>query len=697
MPTSSATPLLLSSSVERLAKTSSQAPEASKSVTTFLLPPSYVESLATETSRQTLDTSKTVTKSSATSLLLPSFVEPLTKTSSQALETSKSVTKPSATSLLSSSYVESLIKTSSQPLETSKSETKSSATSLLLPSFVEPLTKTSSQTLETSKSVTKPSATSLLSPSVKISFSETSGQLMASITQVTKPLGTFSAIPTIVKSSAKPENYSMEVRIPSSLRTPFVASSYLGSSTRNGFQTLEISKTPSSSSIGAPSLGTLSGESSFKESTLALQSLSTPRELPPETSSSFLHITSVRAGSAGIDSRVQKTSPTRLVVKFSETPFFASSYVKYSTAKSSRELKTTSQREMLLDSSPRPVKTDSSVQGGKTVETPSFIESNMFRQVSSTASNITATSAMITTTRHVQTHKITPSAKVTSTFTRKDLQYTTTTPLQISNMGSATDTARSLNLGTKQTNKIVQPTSSVKITLQSIKDVPVSLITGIGDRETIIPGDQIKISRRLSSSVGSTETKGSLISGYKTEGIQPTVSIESYKNKTSVIEVSTAIDLKSDLVQPGISTKSYDFHTSKAMETQEKKTSTATDFKTPILKPSVSISTDSKQRASLVINSTRPMGTSSSLDEHDVLISQSERLTIFSKSENVRPSKTSETTFNVISSVTETAPVISTTTQAPLVITAEPHSNDTGAIEGRDSPLKGKRNTSLWL
>ena len=214
---------------------------------TSLLLPRFVESL-TETSSQALETSKSVTKPSATSLLLPRFVESLTETSSQTLETSKSVTKPSATSFLSSSYVESLIETSSQSLETTKSEKISSATSFLLPSFVEPLTKTSSQTLETSKSVTKPSATSLLSPSVKISFSETSGQLMASITQVTKPLGTFSAIPTIVKSSAKPENYSMEVRIPSSLRTSFVASSYLGSSTRNGFQTLEISKTPSSSS-----------------------------------------------------------------------------------------------------------------------------------------------------------------------------------------------------------------------------------------------------------------------------------------------------------------------------------------------------------------------------------------------------------------------------------------------------------------
>ena len=711
MSTSSATPLLLSSSLKPLAKTSSQAPEASKSMTTTLMPLSYLGSLVTETSSQTLETSKTVTKSSATPLLLLSFVESSAKTSSQTLETGTFVTKTSATSLLSLSYVESLIKTSSQPPETSKSVTKPSATALLPPSYVESSAKTSSQTLEARKSVTKAPASSLLSPSSVVSFTETSGQFMESITQAEKPPGTLSAIPTIVKSSAKPGNYSMETRIPSSLRTPFAISSYVGSSASNGFlQTLEITP-PSSSSVGAPS-----GKSSFKESTLALQSLSTPRELPPATSSSFLHTTSVKAGSAGMDRPVLDTSPTSLVVKFSETPFLASSYVKSCTVKRSQELTTTSQDETLLDkSSSRPinveslVETDSSVHGGKTVENPSLSEGSMLRPMSSTASNIRATSAKVTTTRQVQTYKVIPSVKVSSTFTTRDLQYTSTTPLNVqvsslrtSNIGSSTDAARSLNLRTKQTQKIAQPTSSLRTTSQSIKDDSVSLITGIQDRENINPGAQLKDSRGFSSFVESTKTKGSLIVGYKTDVIHPTVSIESYRNETSVmedkkVEASTATDFEPDLVQRSISTESYDSHTSKTMETQVQKTSTPPDFKTTILKASASVSTDYKQRGSSVVKTSRPVRTTSSLHEHDHVISQSERVTLASRTENVRPSKASESISNLISSDTQTTPVAATTTQASLRTTAEPPSNETGAIEGTDSPLEGKRNTSLCL
>lgn len=710
LSTSSATPLLPSSSVEPLAKTSSQASEASKPMTTILMPLSYQESLATETSSQTLETSKTVTKSSATPLLLPSFVESLAKTSSQTLETGTFVTRPSATSLLPSRYVESSIKTSSQPPETSKSVTKPPATSLLPPSNVESLAKTSSQALEARKSVTKPPASSLLSPNSVVSFAKTSGQFKESITQAAKSPGTSSAIPTIVKSSANPGNYSMKTRILSSLRAPFAVSSYVGSSSTNGFQTLEI--TPPSSSVGAPSLGTPSGKSSFKESTRALQSLSTPRELPLATSSSFLHTTSVKASLAQMDSRVLDTSPTRLVAKFSETPFLASSYVKSSTEKRSQELTTTSQDETLLDkSSSRPtnvessVETDSSVHGGKTVENPTLTESSMLRPMSSTASNIRVTS----TTRQVQTHKVIPSVKVSSTFTVGDLQYTSTNPLNVqvsslrtSNIGSSTDAARSLNLRTKQTQKSAQPTSSLRTTSQSIKDVPVSLITGIQDRETINRGARLKNSRGFSSSVESTKTKTLLIVSYKTEVIHPTVSVESYRNQTSVmedkkVEVSTATDFESDLVQRSISAESYDSHTSKTMETQVQKTSTPTDFKTTILKPSASVSTDYKQRGSSVVKTSRPVRTTSSLHEHDHVISQSERVTLASRTENVKPSKASESISNLISSDTQTTLVAATTTQAPLLTTAEPHSNETGAIEGTDSPLEGKRNTSLCL
>lgn len=581
------------------------------------------------------------------------------------------------------------VKTSSQVI--------SSATSSLIVSSVESVGKTSSQqVLQSSKQVAEPSGTSSVVPSTIRSSAKTGIHVLETGTLVRSPSETPLVASSYVEST---DRKSMQTRetgppIPSSSGTPFAASSDVELSDRKSMQTQETGP-PISSSPGTPFLETSYVRSaSVKKSRLVLET-SAPEALPSETSSSSLVVFSVKPAKEG--SQALETST--LVTMPLETPFVGSRYLEMSATTSSQELKTSIQgRAPLEQSSSHPTadksmaKTNSITTEDKTAVNPSeFVESESRHSVISTPSKIRGKSATMTTTKQMQTQAIIPSSIVTSTSTKRDLDYISTTPLSVlhasslraSDRESATD---SFSYSTKQTHHAEQATSSLK-RRQSTDGFSGSFVR-IEDRQTVAPVAQIKTSRNSSVSV-------------KTETIKPSVpTAEPFQNgtlekgATKLEEEAMATDFKSDVIKSSIFPVSYIKDTSMPGETIVEETSTTTDLQTVALKPSGPASI--KSYGTLVVKGTRPIATKSSSALPDDKIPQSDHVSPASQSERVKPSKAGEKASQSSSFGIKTTPVEDTTTKEPSVINREPRDNDTGAIEGKDSSLKGKGNSSFF-
>ena len=196
----------------------------------------------------------------------------------------------------------------------------------------------------------------------------------------------------------------------------------------------------------------------------------------------------------------------------------------------------------------------------------------------------------------------------------------------------------------------------------------------IEDSKDIPPIGQLKSSKDFTTSVISTDVKGTSIAGKSSKAIKTSPSV-GYSRKESVMQqqkdsIKSFVTIGTIVSSP--STGSYQKGTLLPGETDVKRNSTAAEYKTKAFRTSASSGSD--QRSTLVIKQSTPVVQTPSLTRRKTISSQSTLEIPVSESTYIKPSKTSEE----ISSGAQTTPGRQPTTQYPQVTST-------------DSPSKGKK------
>ena len=530
---------------------------------------------------------------------------------------------------------------------------------------------TSSQVQKSSSTLaSKTSTTSRLSPSsVPIQTKSSIIQELLNSTQVTNP--------SINKEKANSmaQTSSMETGSAFVSKTPSLSSSHVGSAaTTYILQTLEA-RTHDRSFLVASSSDKGFAKSLPKQSSVELATTKTIK-ISSETPPIWLPKSPVKSATK-ISSQELKTS----WVKATTSP---------SATKSMKQ--DTKSQEKISVNSESSIGTSRVFPDDKRVATATLYGGgNTLGHVTPAVSTRMNTSGIMRPATQKRTHATMPLSKIATPISSIDFEHSDETSLTMpspktSSTGSTVGVTKTPSFATEK-KVTVERTSSVTPRL-SKAHVSKTLLIGTKERETVKAAVKLNRTRNYSESVDSSETEGppaaakivkSSIASEFESGPNGASTTEATKDKA----VSSAAELRPDIVRPNLSTVFHNELSSKAVHSYLDTTTTRTDSETAILEPSgTGWSTRWYQSQTFVHKSTR-VGRATSLALLDHVSSPSQQAIRTSKRERIGLSKASEIASKTTSSDAPTLPAAESTTQ-------QPRHNGTAPSGGIERPPKGK-------